>query len=194
MNPCKKCGCVERYKNRACRDCALKKTAERYIENKEKINLYHAELHKSRKNDPVYMKKLAEKSAMYRQKNPHVTTVNNAKRRAANPELSRQQSRTWFANNKNKRVIYEQNRRAKKRASGEHLSVGLPDKLFTLQRGRCACCGVSIKGGFHLDHRMPLSLGGLHNDLNIQLLCQTCNQQKHAKHPIDFMQSRGFLL
>ena len=21
-----------------------------------------------------------------------------------------------------------------------------------------------------------------------------CNQQKHAKHPVDFMQSRGFLL
>lgn len=29
---------------------------------------------------------------------------------------------------------------------------------------------------------------------NLQLLCPTCNQQKNAHDPIDFMQSRGFLL
>jgi len=41
---------------------------------------------------------------------------------------------------------------------------------------------------------MPLALGGANADDNIQLLRSTCNQQKHAKHPVDFMQQKGFLL
>jgi hypothetical protein len=34
----------------------------------------------------------------------------------------------------------------------------------------------------------------MHTDFNVQLLCATCNLNKNAKDPIDFMQSRGFLL
>lgn len=45
-----------------------------------------------------------------------------------------------------------------------------------------------------MDHIMPLALGGTNTDDNIQLLCPTCNRSKHAKHPVDFMQQRGFLL
>lgn len=45
-----------------------------------------------------------------------------------------------------------------------------------------------------MDHIVPLALGGSNTDGNIQLLRATCNQQKHAKHPVVFMQERGFLL
>ena len=38
------------------------------------------------------------------------------------------------------------------------------------------------------------ALGGLNADSNMQLLRAECNLQKSAKHPVDFMQSRGFLL
>lgn len=41
---------------------------------------------------------------------------------------------------------------------------------------------------------MPLALGGANEDWNIQLLRQRCNNQKKAKHPVDFMQSKGYLL
>lgn len=41
---------------------------------------------------------------------------------------------------------------------------------------------------------VPLALGGTNTDGNMQLLRSTCNQKKHAKHPVDFMQQRGFLL
>lgn len=194
MKPCKKCGCTERTSSRACKDCASKKTAEYYLKNKEKIAAYHAALHKSKKANPIYMLRLAEKAAAYREAYPHKSKKQNARRRADNPELSRQQSREWFANNPHKRVIYEQNRRAKKRASGGKLSAGLTEKLFSLQRGRCACCSISLGSNFHHDHIIPLALNGVHEDLNIQLLCPTCNQSKHSKHPVDFMQERGFLL
>lgn len=91
------------------------------------------------------------------------------------------------------RVIYH-NRRAKKRANGGVLSKGLAEKLFKLQRGKCACCGLSLGNNYHMDHIIPIALGGPNTDDNIQLLRQRCNNQKNAKHPIDFMQERGFLL
>lgn len=75
------------------------------------------------------------------------------------------------------------------------LSPYLYVKLFKLQKGMCACCGKLLDGvGDHMDHKMPLALGGTNTDDNIQLLHQRCNNQKSSKHPIDFMQSMGFLL
>ena len=74
------------------------------------------------------------------------------------------------------------------------LTNGLTAKLFVLQKGLCPCCAQPLGDNYHLDHIMPLALGGSNTDDNIQLLRQRCNRQKHAKHPIDFMQSRGFLL
>ena len=39
------------------------------------------------------------------------------------------------------------------------------------------------KGKYHVDHRMPLSLGGSNYPDNLQLLCPTCNLSKSATHP-----------
>lgn len=169
------------------------RTAKHYRENKAAISAYHALLHKSRKDDPDYMQKLRDKSSAYRIANPNKTSENNAKRRALNPEQSRRQSREWFAKNPEKRVIYQQNRDAKINKSGK-LSTDLISKLLKLQRGMCVCCGAPLGEDYHLDHINPLSLGGMNIDTNMQLLTATCNMQKHKKHPVDFMQSRGFLL
>ena len=103
-------------------------------------------------------------------------------------------SAKWAAEHPEARRIREQNRRARKRKVGGGLSKGLIEKLFKLQKGKCPCCGLALGSNYHLDHVMPLALGGEHEDSNMQLLRQRCNNQKHAKHPIDFMQSRGFLL
>ena len=168
---------------------------QHYLENKEKHSAYHAALHRARASDPEYMRKMAERSAAYRAANPDASKRQNARRRAVNPELARQQSREWFAAHPDKRAIYEQNRRAKKRANGGRLSPGLKVRLYASQKGACACCRAGFPlGDLHMDHVMPLSKGGANADDNMQLLCQPCNQSKHAKHPVDFMQERGYLL
>lgn len=121
--------------------------------------------------------------------------ASNAKWRDANTEKMKEYEVKWRAENPEKIRIKNHNRRARKLESGGKLSPGLAAKLFKLQRGKCACgCGQTLSDDYHLDHIMPLALGGTNTDYNIQLLTATCNQQKHAKHPVEFMQQRGFLL
>lgn len=77
---------------------------------------------------------------------------------------------------------------------GKSLPKGTIQRIGDAQRWKCAICYVHVKNGYHADHIMPLKLGGEHEPGNIQILCQTCNVRKNAKHPIQYMQERGFLL
>lgn len=106
----------------------------------------------------------------------------------------REATAAWAKANPENRRINEHNRRARKRVSGGNLSPDLAVRLYKLQKGKCACCGKKLGDNYHLDHIIPIVLGGSNTDDNIQLLRARCNLQKHAKHPIDFMQQKGFLL
>jgi len=110
-------------------------------------------------------------------------------------ENKRAFDRAYRLNNPETMRVHSQNRKARKRSSGGRLSVGIVKKLIALQKGKCASCKEMLaKTGHHVDHIIPLAIGGEHSDSNVQLLCPTCNMSKGAKHPVDFMQSRGFLL
>jgi len=73
------------------------------------------------------------------------------------------------------------------------VSSNIEEILFEKQDGYCAynlfCNSDLYIEGFHLDHIMPLALGGLHEDSNLQLTCPICNLRKSAKHPDDFLRS-----
>ena len=87
-------------------------------------------------------------------------------------------------------------RRQRLRSGGnpKRLSPRVVDRVMGLQKSRCAVCRDYMGPGFVVDHILPLALGGNNDPKNIQLLCEPCNQAKWHKHPVDFMQSRGFLL
>jgi 5-methylcytosine-specific restriction endonuclease McrA len=74
------------------------------------------------------------------------------------------------------------------------LPWGTIPRIGNAQRWRCAICRCSIKGGYHLDHIMPIARGGKHEPRNLQLLCGPCNVRKSAKDPIDYMRQIGRLL
>lgn len=129
--------------------------------------------------------------------------------RAANPEKHKALLSEWGSNNKDRRKkvmrewqlnnpervkMHSQNRRARKLSVGGKLSSDLAERLFVLQRGLCACCGLPLGDDYHMDHIMPLALGGSNEDSNIQLLRAFCNHSKRAKHPIEYMRSKGYLL
>jgi len=68
------------------------------------------------------------------------------------------------------------------------LSPHLAEFLMEEQGGKCAYCFANLlKTGFHMDHYIPVVLGGRNEDFNIQLTCPTCNLRKNNKHPLDFL-------
>jgi 5-methylcytosine-specific restriction endonuclease McrA len=163
------------------------------------------------------------RKAIWRAANKDKTAAYNKEYYARNPEFHSQRFSVWYEANKEKvnarwrkyhadnldkinkhRVIYRQqnhdklvidsaNRQKRLKENGGKLSYGIIPKIRKLQKNKCACCKCDLVKE-HLDHIIPLALGGSHSDDNIQLLCPFCNQSKHAQHPIDFMQKNGYLL
>lgn len=61
--------------------------------------------------------------------------------------------------------------------------------LWVLQDGLCAYCGNLLdvsKGAAHLDHYVPIALGGDDNAQNLVWACKGCNLDKCSKAPADF--------
>lgn len=195
---------TERRANGVCRPCAKRRAnkwssankdkirerkAKYYIENIEKVRESHAKYYAAN------TEKVRDSVKRYQIANPEKKRELFARWREKHPGRMRAHRAKWQAENPDKRCIIEQNRRARKRETGGALSQGLAEHLHKLQRGKCACgCKQPLGTDYHLDHRMPLVLGGSNTDDNIQLLRKLCNLQKSGKHPIDYMQQRGFLL
>ncbi|MCR4297561.1 MAG: HNH endonuclease [Gallionella sp.] len=214
MKTCRKCGSTAFYDNGGCKPCTRASSIKWREKNQERVRAYRAN---NREQITIQVaeyreknkEKIAEQRRKYAIENRNKIILKDAKYRAANAgkrkaqaivyrknhtEKHRASSAAWAARNKEAVRIIHQNRRYRKKENGGTLSRGLIGKLIKLQNGKCLCCGVALGADFHLDHVMPLARGGAHNDKNMQLLCPTCNLNKHAKHPVDFMQERGFLL
>lgn len=100
--------------------------------------------------------------------------------------------KTWHINNPNWVRLKGSRRRAKVRAGT--VSPNIIEQLLLSQDNYCnyLWCNADLHfTGFHLDHIMPLALGGEHKDSNLQILCPSCNLSKHAKHPTKFFESLG---
>lgn len=102
----------------------------------------------------------------------------------ANREKTIQRCSAYQKLNLNRSRVNNQNRRARREgAEGRH-TLEETDLLFQSQEGKCACCGVQLDdSNKHLDHVMPLALGGTNFIWNLQWLCQFCNNSKSATHP-----------
>lgn len=121
--------------------------------------------------------------------------LNLAKWRAENPEQNAASSKRWRQDNPEKSAAIDRNKRAKRKsAEGEHTAADVRS-LIERQKNKCAECGVSLLvTGYHVDHIMPLALGGTNWPWNLQILCPPCNQHKHATDPFVFAQRKGRLL
>lgn len=216
MKNCKSCGDSEFYANGQCKPCkkiyyatwiaanrerelALQRERSKahYIKNQESEKKRRAEWRNANPQySATYCAANAEKANARAKKwaadNPEKVMARNITNYANNTEKIKSATASYQKNNPDKKKTWSANRRAK--VNGGKLSTGLVEKLYKLQRGKCVCCGKPLGDDYHLDHRMPLALDGANEDWNMQLLTATCNQQKSKKHPINFMQSKGFLL
>lgn len=135
-------------------------------ENKERLaNTKKAwqQLHKERLSiyDKAYHKANAKQKAItdraYRQANPERGIASKHKRRAL-----------------------------KIKSGGTYTHTDITSLLLT-QNSKCVYCKTNLiitgKNNYHVDHRMPLFLGGSNFPDNLQLLCAPCNLSKSATHP-----------
>lgn len=167
-----------------------------YTKNKEACNAtcraYHA----------THRIQVSERGKLYRAKNKTKISEHKKAYYAANrekylqarknyclahTESVKQQSKDWYANNPLRAQALGATKRARRRGRINSATVrALPrnyvDALVRHQSGLCNYCGAQLKKP-HIDHIMPLALGGLHALENLQLLCPTCNLKKGVLHP-----------
>lgn len=55
-----------------------------------------------------------------------------------------------------------------------------PEIVYDMHGGMCGICEEFIQDDFHVDHRIPLSKGGLHGYINCQPAHPICNLRKGA--------------
>ena len=165
-----------------------KKSAAWYSANKERASAC------GKKRYAENADEIKQRVKNYRLSNPEKIKLDQAKHRLKNKDKAKAYYAEWRVKNPEIAKQHRQNRRARVKAATGRLSLGLEKKLLRLQNGKCACCKRPLGDDYHMDHIMPLALGGTNTDDNIQLLRARCNRQKNAKDPIEFMQSRGFLL
>ena len=184
-----------------CTDCASERSRKAYWANaedkREKARLAH---HENRDANLIRIKE-------YGQREWDRIRV----RRLAYNEINRdhrvEQSRLWYDENKAWAIEYRKerselyavharNRRALIRGNGGTHTEEDIERILQDQKCRCAECGISIKDRAtrHVDHIMPISLGGSNDPYNLQILCAFCNLSKGASHPFDFARRQGRLL
>jgi len=129
-----------------------------------------------------------------------IENIDRARELERQSALRRQPKRSayqkeWAKRNPEYTKLNDKVQAAKRRASG-YISKSDIISILARQKWLCAepTCTKSLKQGYHLDHVMPIALGGLTSKQNCQCLCQNCNQTKSKKHPVDFARQKGRLL
>ena len=167
---CKNCGIEsDRYADGRCKTCTLARSARWAAENRDRVNA----------NSRAWNRRNSESkralNAAYRLEQQTQINQKRKNQREIDPSLER---------------VKAARRRALKRVNGGVLSKDIVQQLLTKQNNICACCGITFMGKFHLDHIIPLSLGGQNSDANTQLLLPKCNLQKYNTPPESFLSRR----
>lgn len=183
--PCKHGHLAERFVSSCrCMDCTYAQTAEWLAGNKELAGQLQK---KWRDENPQYSREWARN-------NPDSIRAAKQKWYASKPERAIQIAVDWQKRNPEKRRASIRNRQARKRqAEGSH-TAGEITAMLERQKWKCVACGVSIKEKRHIDHIIPLILGGTNYISNLQGLCPRCNQSKNGKHPDVWARERGLLI
>lgn len=201
-----------------CKDCQKKKDAERYQSDGEKIKAYRKKYYAENKEQVLAANKVTwaknkekykptnkawheanpnwrkEYNTKYYAEKGHIQREKINERRRIDAEAVRAEEAARRIANPDAHRAKDSRRRARKAAAGGSYTAADIAMLKKHQKNQCAVCRCSIESGYHIDHIQPIARGGSNDKTNLQLLCPPCNLAKNSKDPIDFMQSKGFLL
>lgn len=101
----------------------------------------------------------------------------------------------WRKDNPDKDRALRRKHEATRRARKLNQLAWLPDNyeylLWVIQEGLCGYC-MKILDKYVLEHKIPLSRGGLHDWDNVCLACPTCNLKKRNKTADEFVLLGGY--
>jgi 5-methylcytosine-specific restriction endonuclease McrA len=176
-----------KYAKRSAEEKALKNAntrrwyGQRSADQKERTAAYKCAYDKTAawRKDPLHRERNRETTRLWRLKNPERVKALSRDWRDAHPVESALLTRKNYAR--------------RKRAPGRHTAADVR-QLYEAQRGVCAACDAVLvakgRGRYHVDHIMPIALGGSNWPENLQLLCPPCNMSKNAKHPDEWARRR----
>lgn len=140
-----------------------------------------------------------ERQRLWKQENRERLRDLEKLRREKDPDRFRKRYRDWVDRDPERASRIHTALAHKRRcriieAGGSHTAADLR-AILVAQGYSCAYCAANLKRAKrHLDHIMPLALGGSNDRSNLQFTCPPCNLAKGAKHPVDFAQSLGLLI
>lgn len=186
-----------------CNKCSAKKEISEFSKHKGKKDGLQSSCKKcvQAKSSADYLNNPAPRNiscAKWRASNPERHAANSMSWRKSNPEKTSEILRKYRSLNSEALSAARSRRRAaNKNAEGTHTAADIK-AIFEKQNGLCANCETKLfksgKQKYHVDHIMPLKLGGSNWPSNLQCLCPDCNLRKNAKHPIDWANENGRLL
>lgn len=179
-----------------CRDCLNERNAREYWNDPE---LWRQKAKKKYKPEYAakYYKENKEKinarNAKWRADNAEKVSAIGERYRIENRDYVLASKRAWAKRNPEAIKAKENARRALEiSAEGRYCKADVLQKLEA-QDFKCVYCFCELMDvSYHVDHIMPLSLGGSNWPDNIQCLCPTCNLRKGAKHPDDWHKEIGY--
>lgn len=77
-----------------------------------------------------------------------------------------------------------------RRAAGKKPPVSEVRRMFKEQSGKCVYCGCELPVAYHIDHKTPISRGGMNNIENLHLTCPRCNLRKSTMTHEEFLLSK----
>jgi 5-methylcytosine-specific restriction endonuclease McrA len=180
-----------RNRTKVCKGCGMERSADYYYIGsarcKECVRLKYRTLDE-------YRRACAARAKKY-QTSPKGIATRYAYLHSEKGIISRKKYKASFGG----RIVNQLSRslrRARERLTslGKKISRTTILTIYTQQQRRCAICRHLLRLHFEIDHIIPLAVGGEHRARNIQLTCLSCNRQKGAKDPIEFMRGLGRLL
>jgi len=108
------------------------------------------------------------------------------------PDRVKEANRVWAGRNPEKvsrisRAVCHRRRARKRNAEGCHTDADIL-AILEFQQGYCRYCDCEVYSDYHVDHVMPLSLGGGDGPENLVISCPSCNHVKNAMHPDEWIE------
>jgi hypothetical protein len=213
MKTCSKCGetkTLEDFynlhsakdgKQGACKTCQNAATYKRRKEKSEEYREYQRKYFEKYREEN--RERLAEYSREYREENKDSLRAKRLEWLEANPGYNAEYCRKYYADNRNElrskhREYYERNpelfrhhrrlRRSRILGSKVTLTSEQEAKIYERFGGKCALTGASEN--IHLDHFIPVLVGGDTSLENMVPIAGHLNISKHAKNPFEWIRTQ----